>query len=62
MTFPTTSVQEEYCALLTLIAGLLAWQADLRWLAYFLFAKAILDTIESILIAIHDGRERRKQK
>lgn len=46
------SIQEEILAGIYLCAGLLAWQADIRWLAYFAFVKAASDTAAAIYFAI----------
>ena len=48
------SIQEEILAGIYLCAGLLAWQADIRWLAYFAFVKAASDTICAIISAIRE--------
>lgn len=46
------SIQEEILAGIYLCAGLLAWQADIRWLAWISFLKAALDTVGAIRFAI----------
>ena len=43
---------EEIISALWLIAGLLAWGNDIRWLAWCLFVKAATDTVCSIWSAV----------
>ena len=53
----TPSKTEEVIAALWLIAGLLAWLAGLKWLAWTLFVKCVLDVICCISFAIFEIRE-----
>jgi len=47
----TPSMREEVLAALYLIAGLEAWQAGIRWLAWGLFVKAANDTVCALVAA-----------
>jgi hypothetical protein len=47
----TPSTREEVLAALYLIAACQAWQADIRWLAFLLFAKALCDTLCAMKLA-----------
>lgn len=57
----TASKAEEVISALWLIAGLVAWNAGIYWLAVLCFVKAALDTLCSIGLAIietvKDGME-----
>lgn len=46
------SIREEIISALWLIAGLLAWQADIKWLAWLLFAKSAFDSLISCVFAV----------
>ena len=48
----TPSMREEVLAALYLIAGLEAWQAGIRWLAWCLFFKAANDTVCALVAAV----------
>jgi hypothetical protein len=48
----TRSIIEELLAALYLIAALLAWMADIHWLAIVLFIKAGVDTLCSMVAAV----------
>ena len=56
----TASTREEVLAVLHLIAGLLAWQADIRWLAWLLFVKAGIDTVCAIIAAFAEIYQSKK--
>ena len=54
------SHREEVLAALYLIAGLLAWSVDIKWLAWICFAKAVNDTICALIAAFREAlRDRR---
>ena len=48
----TPSMREEVLSALYLIAGLEAWQAGIRWLAWCLFVKAANDTVCALVAAV----------
>jgi len=48
----SASKAEEIIAVAWLVAGLNAWSAGIRWLAWVLFAKSALDTACTLLMAI----------
>jgi len=48
----TPSMREEVLAALYLIAGLEAWQAGIRWLAWCLFVKSANDTVCALVAAV----------
>jgi len=54
----TRSAIEEYMSVMYLIAGILAWHADIKWLAIVLFVKSGLDALCSIRLAIVGVRKR----
>lgn len=49
------SVREEIVTALWLIAGLLAWQDNIKWLAWCLFVKAATDLMCCVFYAIVDS-------
>lgn len=49
------SIREEIIAALWLIAGLLAWQAGNKWLAWLLFIKSVLDFLTAVFFAYTEG-------
>ena len=53
----TRSLAEELLSGIWLIAGLLAWQAELKVLAWLLFARCVSDTLCSVRMAV---RQRKK--
>jgi hypothetical protein len=55
----TRSIVEELIAVLWLIAGLLAWQSNIKWFAWILFVKAALDTLCAIHFAICEAQAER---
>ncbi len=57
----TPSMREEVLAALYLIAGLNAWQAGIRWLAWCLFAKAANDTVCAIIAAFAEVIRKRRE-
>ena len=52
----TASKVEEVISALWAIAGLCAWTAGIRWLAWALLIKAALDTITAIVLAVVEIR------
>ncbi len=56
------SIREEVVAVLWLIAALLAWLGGIKWLAYLLFVKALMDTACAIVFAVIDGSRELKEK
>lgn len=58
----SVSKTEEVLAALYLIAGLLAWIAGIHWFAWFLFAKAALDTIAAITCSIVEIQSEERHK
>jgi hypothetical protein len=46
------SIREEIISALWLIAGLVAWQGGIKWLAWMLFVKAASDMMAAIVFAI----------
>ena len=46
------SIREEIISALWLIAGLLAWQGGIKWLAWLLFVKSATDTLTALVFAI----------
>lgn len=52
----TASKAEEIIAVAWLVAGCSAWNAGIRWLGWVCFAKATLDTICAIGVAIMEVR------
>ena len=52
----TASNVEEVISALWAIAGLCAWNAEIRWLAWTLLIKAALDTIMAIVFAVVEVR------
>lgn len=55
------SLVEEALSLLTLIAALLAWSVEIRWLAWVLFVKAAGDTLTAIRYAVRELKAERKE-
>ena len=53
-------MREEVLAALYLIAGLEAWQAGIRWLAWCLFVKAANDTVCALVAAVAEIVQERK--
>jgi len=49
------SIREEIIAALWLIAALLAWHDNIKWLAWFLFIKSASDTLTSIIYAFREA-------
>jgi hypothetical protein len=56
----TPSMREEVLAALYLIAGLEAWHAEIRWLAWCLFVKATNDTVCALVAALTEVLHERK--
>ena len=54
------SKSEELLSALWLIAALLAWNNNIKWLAWMLFVKAAMDTITSIVLAVIELRAESK--
>ncbi len=57
----THSIREEIIGALWLIAGLLAWNDGIKWLAWILFVKATFDTFASICFAVVETSLLRKK-
>ena len=53
------SIREEIISALWLIAGLLAWQDGIKWLAWLLFVKSAADTLTAIVFAIIEVKNMR---
>jgi hypothetical protein len=49
------SIREEIIAALWLIAALLAWHDNIKWLAWFLFIKSASDTLTAIIYAFREA-------
>ena len=56
----STSKQEETLAVLYLIAGLIARQSGLAWLAWLCFVAYGVSTVGSIAIAVHNRKAGKK--
>lgn len=49
------SIREEIIAALWLIAALLAWHDNIKWLAWFLFIKSASDYLTAIIYAFREA-------
>jgi len=56
----TASKTEEVISALWTIAGLCAWMAEIRWLAWALLIKATIDTIGAVVLAVVEVRRETK--